>query len=88
MLNFRRATITAMANPHAAMSSSGTTPPSLSDHILDCVSCFLLNKAKELMGSSKYDRALGWLPPKLHEQLLRKESFAITLVREGLVFGT
>lgn len=63
------------------MASSGTAPPSLSNHILDCVSGFLLNKAKELMGSSH------WLPPQPLEQLLRKESFATALVREGLVFG-
>lgn len=49
------------------MASSGTAPPSLSNHILDCVSGFLLNKAKELMGSSRYAQPL--------EQLLRKESF-------------
>lgn len=87
-LQFRRATISAVASPAAMSSSSSTTPPSLSDHILDRVSCFLLIRGKELLGSTKLDQALDWLPPKLLEQLHRKEAFAAMLLREGLVFGT
>lgn len=83
-LQFRRATISAVASPAAMSCSSSTTPPSLSDHILDRVSCFLLIRGKELLGSTKLDQALDWLPPKLLEQLHRKEAF----VRQSDLFSS
>lgn len=63
--------------------------PSLSDHILDVVSSFLLSRGRRLMPESfsSHD-VLNWLPPKLHEQIHKSEAFARTLVREALVFGT
>lgn len=63
---------------------------SLGDHILGCVSCFLVSRGRALMGriSPSHADALDWLPPKLQEELLRSEAFTVALVREGLVFGT
>jgi hypothetical protein len=50
---------------------------SLGDHILGCVSCFLISRGKALMGriSPSHVDALDWLPPKLQEELLRSEAF-------------
>ncbi|KAG0624155.1 hypothetical protein M758_3G228000 [Ceratodon purpureus] len=66
-----------------------TPASSLSEHVLDRVSCFLISRGRELFGritSSSAD-ALNWLPSELHEELHKSEAFAIALVREGLVFG-
>lgn len=61
-----------------AMASSPTTsPPSVSDYILDCFSGYLLGEGKKLMGPYwPTDRdPLNWLPPELHEQLHKSEAF-------------
>ncbi len=51
--------------------------PTTSDHILNCVSCFLLKKGRELCGpmqATDFD-FLDCLPEKLHAHLHKREAF-------------
>jgi hypothetical protein len=75
-------------------SSSTWNPaaPTASDHVLNCVTCFLLKKWGELFGpigsilEADFD-FLDWLPEKLHAHLHNSEGIAILVVRESLVLG-